>query len=522
MSKPILSICIPTRNRDVYLASTLNSIIKDEYFLSTDDVEIVISDNCSDDNTEELCRGLVEKFPGKFVYKRQETDLHDKNFVEVLKLANGKYAKLNNDTLSFNKNSLRQIVSALSDVDYNAVFFTNRKTQSDFEIHKFKNADEIFNYLTYQCTWIGGLCVKTEAYKNLSAQDRFSNLNFAQIDILARLAQTNGAIVIEGNLMTSFQFSKKGGYNIAEIFGINLVTILNELVNEKLISKRTFDIYLKKLLTEHINPYYFDHNEKFSFLKTGYFKYLFNIYKFKPYFYWNYLCAQLKYIGKFFYKRRKTQKHKEIIFFNVIKIKFNRDKVFAKDWRKQNRHNYTTIKTPQTGKFISVGNYTYGDIDFVMDAFIPSRLHIGNFCSIAKNVKFIASEHNYNALSTYPFKVFMFNWDNEAFSKGDIVIKDDVWIASNSTILSGVTVNQGAVIATGSVVTKDVPPYAIVGGNPAKVIKYRFEPEVIEKLVKFDFSKLSREKAEKIGIKLYKQINKENVDKLLEEFSNVQ
>ena len=109
----------------------------------------------------------------------------------------------------------------------------------------------------------------------------------------------------------------------------------------------------------------------------------------------------------------------------------------------------------------------------------------------------------------------------EAKSKGDIIIKDDVWIGTNAIILSGVTIGQGAIIAAGAVVTKDVPPYAIAGGNPAQIIKYRFEPEIIEKLKKFDYSKLTEEKIQKLGLKLYKEITKENVDNLLNEFEGV-
>jgi serine acetyltransferase len=103
----------------------------------------------------------------------------------------------------------------------------------------------------------------------------------------------------------------------------------------------------------------------------------------------------------------------------------------------------------------------------------------------------------------------------EATSKGDIIIKDDVWIGANAIILSGVTIGQGALIGAGAVVTKDVPPYAIVGGNPAKVIKYRFSEKVIKKLLEFDFSKLDQNKIKTNIEALYKNITDENVDDVL-------
>ena len=79
---------------------------------------------------------------------------------------------------------------------------------------------------------------------------------------------------------------------------------------------------------------------------------------------------------------------------------------------------------------------------------------------------------------------------NEGISKGDIIIADDVWVGAGAIILSGVHIGQGAVVAAGAVITKDVPPYAIVGGVPAKVIKYRFSDDLIAELLKVDFSQL--------------------------------
>ena len=143
---------------------------------------------------------------------------------------------------------------------------------------------------------------------------------------------------------------------------------------------------------------------------------------------------------------------------------------------------------------VSVGKYTYGPINALFfDS--DSLLKIGNFCSIAPSVTFIVSaDHYLNHISTYPFKVKITNTTNyEAITKGDIIVEDDVWIGYGTTIMSGVHIGQGAVIAAGAVVTKNVPPYAIVGGVPAKIIKYRFSSEIIEELLKVDYSKLTED-----------------------------
>lgn len=134
-----------------------------------------------------------------------------------------------------------------------------------------------------------------------------------------------------------------------------------------------------------------------------------------------------------------------------------------------------------------VGDHTYGKPKVVSRG-EGASLRIGKYCSISTRVViFLGSEHRTNWVSTYPFPIL---WEaaksilGHPFSKGDVVIGSDVWIGYNVTILSGVTIGDGAVIGTGSVISGDVPPYAIVAGNPAQVIRYRFGEETIQKLLK--------------------------------------
>ena len=108
--------------------------------------------------------------------------------------------------------------------------------------------------------------------------------------------------------------------------------------------------------------------------------------------------------------------------------------------------------------------------------------------------------------------------NGESFGRGDITVDDDVWIGFYATIMSGVHIGQGAVVAAGAVVTKDVPPYAIVGGVPAKIIKYRFSPEVIEQLLKMDYSKLTDNMIREKNNDIYNSLDgksPEEVEKLL-------
>ena len=195
---------------------------------------------------------------------------------------------------------------------------------------------------------------------------------------------------------------------------------------------------------------------------------------------------------------------------------------FQKEWRRINTHNETIPINYFNLENVQVGRYTYGELT-VLNFNTEETLRIGSFCSIASGVVFcLNADHPLNYISTFPMRVKCLHSEKyEAISKGDIIIEDDVWIGQNSIILSGVHIGQGAVVAAGAVVTKDVPPYAIVGGVPAKVIKYRFCPEVIEKLMKLDYSKLTdemvRERIDELYISLDDK-SPEEVEKLLEWF----
>lgn len=174
-------------------------------------------------------------------------------------------------------------------------------------------------------------------------------------------------------------------------------------------------------------------------------------------------------------------------------------KIYPRTGDKQTVYLDAVVKNPN----IAVGAYTmYNDFvndpaDFEKNNVLyhypinNDHLIIGKFCSIACGAKFIftSANHTMDSLSTYPFPLFYEEWDlpvSEITSawdnKGDIVIGNDVWIGYEAVILSGVHIGDGAIIGTRAVVTKDVEPYTIVGGVPAKPIRKRFNQETVEKL----------------------------------------
>jgi virginiamycin A acetyltransferase len=148
---------------------------------------------------------------------------------------------------------------------------------------------------------------------------------------------------------------------------------------------------------------------------------------------------------------------------------------------------------------IHVGDYTYYDdprgpehfeanVLYHFD-FNHDRLEIGKYCSIAAEVRFIMNGGNHPTtwLTTYPFPIFGQGWESATPTawpnRGDTVVGNDVWIGYGATIMPGIRIGDGAIVATASVVTKDVPPYAIVGGNPAGLLRYRFDEATIARLL---------------------------------------
>lgn len=180
------------------------------------------------------------------------------------------------------------------------------------------------------------------------------------------------------------------------------------------------------------------------------------------------------------------------------------------------------IKNTVSNPNIIIGDYTYYDDledseNFERNVlyhfpFIGDKLIIGKFCALATGVKFImnGANHKISGFSTYPFQIFGNGWEKvtpelEEFpNKGNTVIGNDVWIGYEALIMPGIQIGDGAIIASKSVVTKDVLPYTIVGGNPAKEIKKRFSNDIIDYLLKiswwnWDIEKITRNLEKIVG-----------------------
>lgn len=187
------------------------------------------------------------------------------------------------------------------------------------------------------------------------------------------------------------------------------------------------------------------------------------------------------------------------------------DHPYPKDDHKRVCYIKSLIQNPN----IIVGDYTYYDHPICPEKFeenvlyhydfIGDKLIIGKFCAIASDVKFImnGANHKISSFTTYPFGIFNNGWEagipglKDLPFKGDTIIGNDVWLGYEAIIMPGVNIGDGAIIAAKSVVTKDVAPYSVIGGNPARLIKKRFADDVIDLLLQikwwnWDIQKITR------------------------------
>lgn len=187
-------------------------------------------------------------------------------------------------------------------------------------------------------------------------------------------------------------------------------------------------------------------------------------------------------------------RHNMMYYYAASIIEKYRLAKFKAKWRRRNEHNLTEAANIWPIDKVSVGKYTYGLLNcaFFGTKEDTEKIVIGNNCSIARDTIFIAGGiHDEKCITTFPYfqkyggvKIY------QAKSNGTIIVEDDVWIGMGVIILSGVKIGKGAIVGAGSVVTKDIPPYAISVGNPARVIRYRFSKDIIDRLQKLHIEEI--------------------------------
>ncbi len=299
MKTPILSICIPTYNRAIYLEEILISIISQRRFQETNDVEIVISDNCSEDNTTEVCEKYIEKYSGKIRYYRNDENIHDANFEKVLSYGNGVFLKLNNDTLKHYENTLDLIIRVLiqNNIDKNIIFFTNGYLNFSTEI-LCENLNSFVKNASYWTTWIGSFGIWKEDFDKLENFSRNSKNQLVQTDVLLRqISSGKSALVVNIILFEGIKPKSKGGYNFFKVFVIHYLDLLEEYKKKKLLSRTTLFNEKTKLMRYFIIPWVSvltSNQTGYSFDMKGMFSVIFKKFRFHPILYIGVLIFLIK------------------------------------------------------------------------------------------------------------------------------------------------------------------------------------------------------------------------------------
>jgi len=289
---PILSICIPTYNRNEILDKSLQSLVKQDVFQQTNDVEIVISDNTSTDNTHEIAEKYIALYGNKIRYFKNEQNVEEKNFPLALSRGRGLYRKICNDTLIFAPNSLQMMLDAINNSlnEKPVLFFINNDkdnrycdTMNDFVLNA-----------SFMTTWIGGFGLWQEDLYYLDYMDKFSHTRLPQTAVLLKMmSDKKKALIIGAHYCNLARPSLSGGYNLSEVFIKNYLDLYKPYLDTGELSKEVYERERWLVLRKHVLPRQFNVKHKFEYDKSDFWKYTKEYHKSSK-FYWFILRAFIK------------------------------------------------------------------------------------------------------------------------------------------------------------------------------------------------------------------------------------
>jgi abequosyltransferase len=265
-SSVILSICIPTFNRDSYLKKTLDSIVSQNIFKDTNFIEIIISDNNSEDETRNISLKYTIDYPGKVKYFKNEYNIGDLNFEKSLSYGQGLYLKLNNDTLIHKSNSLEKMISFIESNKFkkNILFFLNQNLNT-FNNRKCVSIDSFIRESSFWSGWIGGFGIWKSDFLSLDKFREDDNSNLAQISVNLKLSKSDRTFMINNERLFILNApSRKGGYDLLNVFLDEYLSILNKEVLQNRIKRKTYYIEKRKILLNLILPWLVELQKKES------------------------------------------------------------------------------------------------------------------------------------------------------------------------------------------------------------------------------------------------------------------
>lgn len=282
LNRPLLSLCIPTYNRSEILDNTLKSLVSNPEF-NMDLIEVLVSDNCSTDNTKEV----VSQYPN-VKYFCNEENVKDANFGIALNNATGAYIRLFNDTLSFKPNMLHFMLSKIQenlDTGTNVYFYGETFLYKN-SLVKVNNLNEYVKEVSFYSTWIANFGTWKDNFLNLTDIDKYVDKQLVQVDWNLQLFTADNLSYIYFNDFYNIESpKKKGGYNVFRVFVSNYLLILKQHKLSILTYEREKYQLCKNFVYPWVLKLFVFESEKYNFQTDGAFKTLFVKYWYEPYFY---------------------------------------------------------------------------------------------------------------------------------------------------------------------------------------------------------------------------------------------
>jgi len=375
--RPLLSLCIPTRNRAAFLYRLLHSVASCPVFQNTRDVEIVVSDNASEDATRQIVDMFREKYGDKIVYSRNDEDLHDKNFEKALRLGSGRFLKLHNDTFWIADGQLDELLADIKkyEKEHPILFFTNKKDNTETVC---SSLDDFIDKSSFNMTWLGGFGIWKEDLDRLENFGRHPEKHLTQVEVLLSEFSRKQKAVVFGKRYFHYQYlwNKPKG-DIATVFGKNYADILNEYREKRSLSESVFKTERKRVLNGYILPFSF--SLELAGEPDGLVRRLLPYYGKEPYFYAAFCSA----FSRYFYKKTKQR---------VKKLFLGDDTLFKKEWKKFNKFSLTVPVKVDCPNCVYVGKNSSGDLIVNGEQEERDTLIIGENVKIGHDVRFVFNE----------------------------------------------------------------------------------------------------------------------------------
>lgn len=377
---PIVSICIPTYNRAGYLYFALKSIVDQDVFKNTFDVEIVILDNCSNDYTENITKFFTEKYPDKIRYYKNQEYVSNQGFEKIFSYAKGQLLKMYEDNFVMFDGALKILVKKIKDLsaEKSVVLFTNKGLNSKEKV-TCRDLNQLVEKVSFLTTWLDSFSIWKEDYQKYQYVLANSDSKFKQTEVLFDLSnEGKRVVVIDEEFIEEREIFEKSGHNIAKIFGQNYLSLLKKQLKNKKLKWKIYEKQKKHLLLNYIIPMEFsagiEHRKGIKqFREEGYWRYLL------PYYWYNlYLYSSIVQILNIIIKTKLK------IVTNTIAPSYGQD-----DWRRRNKHNETTVSKDVDTSKICVGKGVRGNINAKFFEGRNELLIIEDNVIIEPDVKFI-------------------------------------------------------------------------------------------------------------------------------------